>query len=205
MYRVNLAQVVDKYIGETEKNLERIFDAADASDTILFFDEADALFGRRTEVRDAHDRYANLEVAYLLERMERFKGLGILATNRRGDLDEAFLRRLRYIVDFPMPDAAERRRIWASVIPAGVDPAGLDLDFLARQFQLTGGNIRSAVLNACLQTASSDRRRGVDGRPALQMDQVLVAVKREHDKFQRAVGPAQFGPYAGIVEAGGHA
>jgi hypothetical protein len=204
MFRINLAQVVDKYIGETEKNLERIFDAADASDTILFFDEADALFGKRTEVRDAHDRYANVEVAYLLERMERFKGLAILATNRRGDLDEAFLRRLRYIVDFPVPDTAERRRIWARVIPPSVDTGDLDLDFLARQFQLTGGNIRSAVLNACLQTAAADAHRP-DGsgpaRPVLRMDHVLVAVKREHDKFQRTIGPAQLGPYATVVEA----
>jgi hypothetical protein len=212
MFRVNLAQVVDKYIGETEKNLERIFDAADASDTILFFDEADALFGKRTEVRDAHDRYANVEVAYLLERMERFKGLAILATNRRGDLDEAFLRRLRYIVDFPVPDTAERRRIWGRVIPPSVDASELDLDFLARQFQLTGGNIRSAVLNACLQTAAADARGESGNRvdrprarpPVLRMDHVLVAVKREHDKFQRTVGPAQLGSYAPLVEALAH-
>ena len=106
MYRIDLSQVVNKYIGETEKNLKRVFDAADVSDMILFFDEADALFGRRTEVSDAHDRYANLEISYLLERMERFKGLAILATNRKKDLDEAFLRRLRYVVDFPLPDAS---------------------------------------------------------------------------------------------------
>jgi len=205
MFRVNLAQVVDKYIGETEKNLERIFDAADASDTILFFDEADALFGRRTEVRDAHDRYANLEVAYLLERMERFKGLAILATNRRGDLDEAFLRRLRYIVEFPVPDAAERRRIWTSVLPPGVDAGDLDVEFLGRQFQLTGGNIRSAVLNACLQAAADPDLHHRHGRPVLAMDHVLVAVKREHEKLQRAVGPTQFGHYADVVEDARHA
>jgi SpoVK/Ycf46/Vps4 family AAA+-type ATPase len=157
-------------------------------------------------VKDAHDRYANLEVSYLLERMERFKGLAILATNRRGDLDDAFLRRLRYIVDFPVPDAAERRRIWASAIPSTVDTSSLDLDFLARQFQLTGGNIRSAVLNACLQAAARTSatptgRRTRTARPALRMEDVVVAVKREHDKFQRAVGPAQFGAYATLVEA----
>ena len=103
LYRIDLSQVVNKYIGETEKNLRRLFDAADAADVILFFDEADALFGKRTEVKDAHDRYANLEISYLLERMERFKGLAILATNRKKDLDEAFLRRLRFVVDFPLP------------------------------------------------------------------------------------------------------
>jgi SpoVK/Ycf46/Vps4 family AAA+-type ATPase len=200
IYRINLAQVVNKYIGETEKNLERVFDAADAIDTILFFDEADALFGRRTEVRDAHDRYANLEVSYLLERMERFKGLAILATNRRGDLDEAFLRRLRYIVEFPVPDVRERRRIWERVIPEAVDASALDLDFLARQFQLTGGNIRSAVFNACLQTADGRWSADVKQYPRLTMEAVVVAVKREYDKLQRTVSLTQFGPYAGIVE-----
>ena len=121
LYRIDLSQVVNKYIGETEKNLRRLFDAADAADVILFFDEADALFGKRTEVKDAHDRYANLEISYLLERMERFKGLAILATNRKKDLDEAFLRRLRFVVEFPLPGVAERLRIWRSVIPEGVD------------------------------------------------------------------------------------
>ena len=112
LYRIDLAQVVDKYIGETEKNLRRIFDAAEASDCILFFDEADALFGKRTEVKDARDRFANIEISYLLERMERFRGLAILATNRRKDLDEAFMRRLRAVIEFPVPGAAERERIW---------------------------------------------------------------------------------------------
>ena len=200
MYRVNLAQVVNKYIGETEKNLERIFDAADMIETILFFDEADALFGKRTEVKDAHDRYANLEVSYLLERMERFKGLAILATNRRGDLDEAFLRRLRYIIEFPMPDVRERRRIWESFVPKGVDASTLDFDFLARQFQLTGGNIRSAMFNACLQTAAMPPASRAGQRPALTMDPVVVAVKREYEKLQRTVSRSQFGPYADMIE-----
>lgn len=198
MFRVNLSQVVNKYIGETEKNLERVFDAADAVETLLFFDEADALFGRRTEVKDAHDRYANLEVSYLLDRMERFKGLAILATNRRGDLDEAFLRRLRYVVEFPVPDVAERRQIWQRVIPAAVDASDLDFDFLARRFQLTGGNIRSAVFNACLQTAEGHAGNG--SRPRLTMECVVVAVKREYDKLQRTVSLTQFGPYAKVVE-----
>src|SRR5439155_5780996 len=136
VYRIDLSQVVNKYIGETEKNLKRVFDAADISDMILFFDEADALFGRRTEVSDAHDRYANLEISYLLERMERFKGLAILATNRRKDLDEAFLRRLRFIVEFPLPDIEQREEIWRKVIPPRVDASDLDLAFLARQFPL---------------------------------------------------------------------
>lgn len=120
MYRIDLSQVVNKYIGETEKNLKKIFDAADISDTVLFFDEADALFGRRTEVKDAHDRFANIEIDYLLQRMERFKGLAILATNRKKDLDPAFLRRLRYVIDFPMPGEEERKKIWRYVIPRNV-------------------------------------------------------------------------------------
>ncbi|MGB3137137.1 MAG: ATP-binding protein, partial [Nodosilinea sp.] len=153
MYRIDLSQVVNKYIGETEKNLKRLFDTADTSDTVLFFDEADALFGRRTEVKDAHDRYANLEISYLLERMERFKGLAILATNRQKDLDEAFLRRLRYIIEFPLPDERERRRLWQQLIPPQVDASQLNFDVLARQFPLAGGHIRSIIFNACLQTA----------------------------------------------------
>jgi len=197
MYRINLSQVVNKYIGETEKNLERVFDAADASETLLFFDEADSLFGRRTEVKDAHDRYANLEVSYLLERMERFKGLAVLATNRRSDLDDAFLRRLRYVLEFSLPDMPQRLEIWRRMIPASVDASELDFDFLARQFQLAGGNIRSAVFNACLQAAGGPK----DAPPRLTMDQVVVAVKREFDKLQRTVSLEQFGPYKKLVES----
>jgi len=200
MYRIDLSQVVNKYIGETEKNLKRLFDVADMADTILFFDEADALFGRRTEVRDAHDRYANLEVSYLLERMERFKGLAILATNRRKDLDEAFLRRLRYILEFPLPDVPQRKAIWQQVIPPQVDASGLDFDFLARQFQLAGGHIRSIVFNACLQTAEGTWPGTNGTRPQLMMERVIVAVKREYDKLKRSVSLEQFGRYAAIVE-----
>jgi SpoVK/Ycf46/Vps4 family AAA+-type ATPase len=193
MYRIDLSQVVNKYIGETEKNLKRLFDTADICDMILFFDEADALFGRRTEVSDAHDRYANLEISYLLERMERFKGLAILATNRKKDLDEAFLRRLRYIIDFPLPDMEQRRRIWRQVIPAHADVSALDFDFLAMQFSMAGGNIRSAVFNACLQSTHQEYRR-------LGMPEVLVAVKREFDKMNRSLSLEQFGPYASLIE-----
>lgn len=203
MYRIDLSQVVNKYIGETEKNLKRVFDAADISDMILFFDEADALFGRRTEVSNAHDRYANLEVSYLLERMERFKGLAILATNRKKDLDEAFLRRLRYIVDFPLPDAAERRKIWQQVIPAEADSAQVAVDFLAEQFPLAGGNIRSIVFNACLQCADgSGLRSTVGGR--LTMEAIIVAVKREYDKMNRTLSLEQYGSYARLVEGLNH-
>ncbi len=198
MYRIDLSQVVNKYIGETEKNLKRVFDAADVSDIILFFDEADSLFGRRTEVSDAHDRYANLEISYLLERMERFKGLAILATNRKKDLDEAFLRRLRYVVDFPLPDVAERKRIWRQVIPERADSSQLDLDFLAHQFPLAGGNIRSIVFNACLQSANGSSANGTAG--TLSMDEVIVAIKREYDKLNRTLSLEQYGAHASLVE-----
>jgi hypothetical protein len=198
MYRIDLSQVVNKYIGETEKNLKRVFDAADVSDMILFFDEADSLFGRRTEVSDAHDRYANLEISYLLERMERFKGLAILATNRKNDLDEAFLRRLRYVIDFPLPDAGERKRIWQQVVPEYADGSELEFDFLARQFPLAGGNIRSIIFNACLQCADGSGLNG--GRRRLFMKDVVVALKREYDKLNRTLSPQQCGEYAPLVE-----
>lgn len=195
LYRIDLSQVVNKYIGETEKNLRKLFDAADAADVILFFDEADALFGKRTEVKDAHDRYANLEISYLLERMERFKGLAILATNRKKDLDEAFLRRLRFVIEFPLPGPEERLRIWREVIPPGVDTSTLDFDFLARRFALAGGHIRAIVFHACLQSAS-------DSAPKeLTMPAVIRAVQREYEKLERANSLDQFGHYAPLVAA----
>jgi hypothetical protein len=198
MYRIDLSQVVNKYIGETEKNLKRLFDAADVSDVILFFDEADSLFGRRTEVRDAHDRYANLEISYLLERMERFKGVAILATNRKKDLDEAFLRRLRFIIDFPPPGMEQRKEIWLQVVPETVDASRVDFDFLARKFDLTGGHINSIVFYACLQSANGSDEKNAGRR--LAMEDVIVAVKREYDKLNRSVSLEHFGPYAEIVE-----
>jgi hypothetical protein len=193
MVRIDLSQVVNKYIGETEKNLKRIFDAAEISDCILFFDEADALFGKRTEVKDAHDRFANIEISYLLERMERFKGLAVLATNRKKDLDEAFMRRLRYVIEFPLPGAPERERIWRGVFPARVDTSGLDFPYLARQFPLSGGHIRSIAFNACLRSAAGS------GEARVRMPEVLVAVKREFEKLGRAASEELFGPYAAVI------
>ncbi len=188
MFRIDLSQVVNKYIGETEKNLKKVFDAAEESDCVIFFDEADALFGKRTSVKDAHDRFANIEISYLLERMERLKGIAILATNRRKDLDEAFLRRLRYLVEFPLPGEAERERLWKYVFPTGVNIDALDLAYLARTFPLAGGHIRSIAFNACLQTAH-------DSDACLEMPQVLAAVKRELDKLNRPNSPESFGKY----------
>lgn len=197
MYKVDLSQVVNKYIGETEKNLKRIFDAAEVSDMVLFFDEADALFGKRTETNDSRDRYANLEVSYLLERMERFKGLAILATNRKSDFDSAFQRRIRYIIDFPMPDEIQREAIWRQVVPPNVArESAIDYGFLARRFPLSGGHIRSIVFNACLQSAA-----GTNGEKVLQMKDVLVAVKREYDKMNRSMSLEQLGQYAADIAA----
>jgi MoxR-like ATPase len=202
LYRIDLSQVVNKYVGETEKNLKRVFDACEAADLILLFDEADALFGRRTDVKDAHDRYANLEVSYLLSRMERAKGLTILATNRKKDLDDAFIRRLRYVVEFPVPDVQEREKIWAVSIPSGVDAREVDVPFLAERFRLAGGYIRSAVFNACLQSAA----RNLDGHnPKLGMEEVLVAVKRELEKANRATSLERFEPHSDLVRRLEHA
>ncbi|OWQ45445.1 hypothetical protein CDL60_19545 [Roseateles noduli] len=196
MYRIDLSQVVNKYIGETEKNLRRIFDAAETGDCLMFFDEADALFGKRTEVRDAHDRFANIEISYLLERMERFKGLAVLASNRRKDLDDAFTRRLRHIVEFPMPGAAERERLWRQAFPARVDATSLDVPWLAQQFELAGGSIRSAAFNACLLAAGRDPA----APPRVEMPAALAAVRRELEKMNRVAGREQFGRYAALLE-----
>ena len=150
--RVDLSQVTSKYIGETEKNLARLFEAAEDTGWILFFDEADALFGKRTSVSDAHDRYANQEVSYLLQRIEAFAGVVILATNLRHNIDDAFLRRFQSVVAFPMPRAAERLRLWREAFPAAARlEAGLDLERLARQHELSGGTIMNVVRYACLQ------------------------------------------------------
>ncbi len=196
MFRIDLSQVVNKYIGETEKNLRRIFDAAEMSDCILFFDEADALFGKRTEVKDAHDRFANIEVSYLLERMERFKGLAILATNRRKDIDEAFVRRLRYVIEFPQPGPVEREQIWRQVFPEQVNVTQLDFEFLARQFTLSGGHIRSIAFAACLQVAGAGHGR-IDRQ--VDMETVLVAIRRELEKMNRAAGDEVFGEHSGTI------
>ena len=170
--RIDLARVVSKYIGETEKNLDRIFSEAQHANAILFFDEADALFGKRSEVKDSHDRYANLEISYLLQKMEQYEGIAILATNLRQNLDEAFVRRLAFIVQFPFPDETQRRRLWAGVWPEAVPLAGdVDLDELARQFKLSGGTIRNVALAAAFLAAE-------DGRP-VGRDHVLRAVQRE--------------------------
>ena len=162
LYKVDLSGVVSKYIGETEQNLARIFAEARTGNAILFFDEADALFGKRTEVADAHDRYANIETSYLLQQMEEYEGIVVLATNLRQNIDDAFTRRLRFVLEFPFPEADDRRRIWQALFPPGA-PLAPDVDFarLAAQFQVTGANIRNIVLNAAFLAAADG---GVIGR-----------------------------------------
>jgi hypothetical protein len=188
LYAVNLATVVDKYVGETEKNLERIFAEADGVNAVLLFDEADALFGKRSEVRDANDRYANIEVGYLLQRMETFDGLAVLATNLRANVDDAFVRRLDMIIDFPSPEAELRRMLWdrclAPDVPRGQD---LDLDFCAEAFELSGGNIRSIALTASYLAADSNR--------PVAMADLIRAVYREYRKLGRMVVASEFGEY----------
>jgi hypothetical protein len=160
LYRIDLASVVSKYIGETEKNLARLFDAAERSGAVLLFDEADALFGKRSEVKDSHDRYANIEVAYLLQRIEAYRGLAILTTNMQSALDRAFVRRIRFIVQFPFPDAAARAEIWRRELPASAPVAALDYDALAR-VNVAGGAIRNIALRAAFMAA--ERGGAIDG------------------------------------------
>jgi ATP-dependent 26S proteasome regulatory subunit len=187
LFKIDLSTVVSKYIGETEKNLEKIFDEAKSSNAILFFDEADAIFGKRSEVKDAHDRYANIEVSYLLQRMEAYDGVTILATNLRANLDEAFTRRLQFAVDFPFPEVEDRRRIWTTLFPAGVPrDAEIDFDLLARRFKLTGGNIRNIIVSAAYLAA------GDGGR--VTMEHLLHGTRRELQKMGRLVNPADLEP-----------
>ncbi len=188
LYAVDLSSVVDKYVGETEKNLERIFTEAAGVNGVLLFDEADAIFGKRSEVRDAHDRYANIESAYLLQRMESFDGLAVLATNLRANLDDALTRRLDVVVDFPVPDAGLRRGLWDRCLGQHVPRApDLDLDFCATAFQLSGGNIRSAVVAAAYAAAA-------EGRPVATAD-LVAGVHREYRKLGRLTLEAEFGRY----------
>lgn len=194
LYVVDLATVVDKYIGETEKNLERIFSAAQGVNAVLLFDEADSIFGKRSEVKDAHDRYANIESAYLLQRLESFDGLAILATNLRANIDDAFTRRLDVVVDFPLPDVAHRRRLWdrclGDLVPRAAD---LDLTFCAEAFELAGGAIRSASVTAGYFAAA-------DGG-TVTMAHLITAVQREYRKLGRLTVASEFGTYWPLIRS----
>ena len=182
LYKIDLSQVVSKYIGESEKNLARIFDAAESSGAILLFDEADALFGKRSEVKDSHDRYANIEVSYLLQRMEEYRGLAILTTNMKQALDNAFMRRLTFVVNFRFPDQEQRAAIWGRMFPAACPTEGLDPIKLA-QLNISGGNIRSISLNAAHYAAAQEAPLG--------MAHVLRAARSEYDKLDKALSATE--------------
>jgi SpoVK/Ycf46/Vps4 family AAA+-type ATPase len=187
LYQVDLSQVVSKYIGETEANLRRVFEGAEAGGAVLLFDEADALFGKRSEVKDSHDRYANIEVSYLLQRMESYRGLAILTTNLKSSLDTAFLRRIRFVVQFPFPDAAGRAEIWRRIFPAATPTDGLDFSRLA-QLNVSGGNIRNIALNAAFLAADA-------GEP-VRMTHVLRAARGEYAKLEKTLTEAEVAGWA---------
>jgi len=183
MYKIDLSGLVSKYIGETEKNLSRVFDEAADSDAVLFFDEADAVFGKRSEVRDSHDRYANIEVGYLLQRLEEHEGIVVLATNLRANIDDAFLRRMRSVIEFPFPEEDDRRRIWDRSIGRAPLQDDVDLGFMAREYRVSGGNIRNIVLLGAFLAASA-------GEP-IGMRHLVQAAKREYQKLGRLVSAAE--------------
>jgi hypothetical protein len=182
LYRIDLSQVVSKYIGETEKNLRRVFDAAEEGGSILLFDEADALFGKRSEVKDSHDRYANIEVSYLLQRMESYRGLAILTTNMKSALDGAFLRRIRFVVQFPFPDLVQRAEIWRRIFPPETPVEGLDVPALAR-LNVAGGNIRNIAMNAAFLAAEAS--------VPVSMAQLLQASRSEYGKLEKPLTDAE--------------
>lgn len=192
LYKIDLSGVVSKYIGETEKNLDRIFRAAQSSNAILFFDEADALFGKRSEVKDAHDRYANIEVAYLLQKVEEYEGAVILASNLSKNIDEAFSRRMHYVVEFPLPDEKQREQLWRGMFPPQA-PLGDDVDFqfLARQFSIAGGDIRNVALDAAFLAAQDEQ--------VVTMRQLVKATARQMMKHGRAPSPADFKQYHAML------
>ena len=184
LYRIDLSQVISKYIGETEKNLHRVFEAAEGSGAILLFDEADALFGKRSEVKDSHDRYANIEVSYLLQEMEAYRGLAILTTNMKNALDPAFLRRIRFVVQFPFPDAPDRAEIWRRIFPAETPTEHLEIEKLAR-LNVAGGNIRNIALNAAFLAAGA-------GEP-VRMNHLLRAARSEYEKIEKPLTERETG------------
>lgn len=186
LFRIDLSQVVNKYIGETEKNIKKIFDAADAGGAILLFDEADALFGKRSEVKDSHDRFANIEVSYLLQRMEAYRGLAVLTTNLKTSLDKAFLRRIRFVVQFPFPDLEQRKEIWKKVFPDKTPTEQLDMNKLAK-LNITGGNIRNIAMNAAFIAA--------DNNEPVQMEHIRRAAKTEYSKLEKPMSTSESGTW----------
>ena len=192
LYKIDLSSVVSKYIGETEKNLSKIFYEAESSNAILFFDEADALFGKRSEVKDAHDRYANIEIGYLLQKMEEYEGISILATNLKKNMDDAFMRRLHFLVEFPFPDENYRYRIWKTIFPEDTPVSkDMDFEFLSTHFKIAGGNIRNIAVNAAFFAAGNSG--------AVNMEHILQATKQEYQKIGRPYVKSDFGKYSELV------
>lgn len=193
IYKIDVSQIVSKYIGETEKNLSKIFDEAETSNAILFFDEADALFGKRSEVKDAHDRYANVEISYLLQKMEEYTGIVILATNLNQNLDDAFSRRLHFKLEFPFPEKKQRGLIWRGMFPEGAPlDEDLDFEFMAEKFTLAGGNIKNIALNAAFYAAHESCPIG--------MKQIMLAAKREYIKLGKTFLQSDYDPYHKLIE-----
>jgi len=192
LYKIDLSTVISKYIGETEKNLSRIFAEAATSNAVLFFDEADALFGKRSEVRDSHDRYANIEINYLLQRMEEYEGTVILATNLRKNMDDAFVRRIQFTIEFPFPNFDQRLAIWQRVWPDNTPRKNLDLDFMARRFEITGGNIRNIALSAAFL--------GAEDGGCVRMKHLVRATWQEYQKMGKVIVDGEFGEYRNFSE-----
>lgn len=193
LYKVELASVVSKFIGETEKNLDMIFEQACKSQVILFFDEADVLFGKRTEVRDSNDKYSNMEAAFLLQKMEEYPGVVILATNLLQNMDEAFKRRMKFVIDFPFPDSGHRMELWKKSIPLELPvETGLDLQFLAGQFELSGSNIKNVIYQGAFFAAS--------GTGILGMKEILMAIRNEYEKSGKVLSRQEMGPYGVLLE-----
>jgi len=192
LYRIDLAALVSKWVGETEKNLSRIFADAERANCMLFFDEADAIFGQRGEIKQAHDRWANLEVNYLLQRIEEYSGVVVLATNLRQNIDDAFQRRIHVVVEFPAPDPELRRDIWLRLLPQTLRASLSDGDIadVARRFELTGGNIRNVVLDACYRILESE---GNDQSATIR--HLVASTAREYQKISRPVTPGDFGRF----------
>jgi SpoVK/Ycf46/Vps4 family AAA+-type ATPase len=187
LYKIDLSQVADKYIGETEKHLRKIFDFADENELILFFDEADSLFGKRSEVKDSKDRYANMEISYILQRVEQFNGVAILATNLRENMDSAFIRRMKYVIEFPMPNKDMREQIWKNSFSENVPTGNIDYEFLSEKFELSGGNIKNIILTATFLAAGKNE--------AVGMIHILEAVKNEYYKYNKEMTIEDFGKY----------
>jgi SpoVK/Ycf46/Vps4 family AAA+-type ATPase len=194
LYKIDLSSILSKYIGETEKNLNSIFKESEGSNSILFFDEADALFGKRTDVKDSHDRYANIETNYLLQKIDEFEGVVILSTNYKRNIDEAFIRRMQFIVNFPFPDAEYRHEIWKKAFPEQVPRSNdIDFKFLASNLQISGGNIKNIVINSAFLAAQNAKR-------PVSMSDIILATKREFDKIGKPIQKSDFGKYSAMLD-----